>query len=53
MYEFQTKRWHTGSAEILSDARSHLKFLGIRMVRKSKRYTAGPQILEVTLQNLA
>jgi len=46
-------QWHTRSAQILSDARSHLKFLGIRMVRGSKGYTEDPQILTATMQNLA
>jgi hypothetical protein len=46
-------RWHTGSVQILSDARSHFKTLGLRMGRRSKRYTEDPQILGATMQNLA
>jgi hypothetical protein len=45
--------WLAGSAQILSDGRSHLKFLGIRIVRRSQSYTEDPQILRATMHNLA
>jgi len=38
-----------GNAQILSDARSHLKMLGIRMVGRSQSYTEDPQILAATM----
>jgi len=43
--------WHTGGAQILSDARSHLKILGIRMIR-SQSYTEDPQILRAEFSDV-